>query len=1028
MDLQMTSEVDQHMLKEWQECGKWLHRIGFIREDHKLNSTTCTVPDFALFFRDGVTLCKLLYHIDNTSIDMSSVSQRPHNAQFLCTKNIKKFLSCCVKHYGLREVDLFVAEQLFEFTDIKKLLRCLSKLSSCPKVLELLKTEGFHVTSHASDQEEKEINRSLQDMANHNPGLHTTNSSCERLSLATTTSSTFGSEAGAFGGGSSSVSHKSLPVGVPGNLSSFKNNVGGATTNSTPSAGGGGGSSFHNGGAPANVSMKNGECSSFSKRTCEELTADDCGLRALQQSIRGGAMSGGTSSRKRDDEVYQSLCYVTFKSQDGSSSGGGITTAGGKTTGKDKRECCMQELLETEKGYVKALNNIVRMFLEPLKKMLSPEHIETIFYKLVKLCQVHQSLLQALTEARTHSAPTHNSSSSSSSAQAAAVAQVFVRFQEQLLVYGEYCAHYQTAVALLDEVISSKPSVADKIKESEVDMSKDKHQLRDLLFVPVQRILKYQLLLCELQKHTAKNDAEYSQMKEAYECMVDLAQYVNEYKRDKETLKIFENLQASITDLPSDMANVKDLGRMRLDGQIRIECHPEKNKLRFVFLFDKAMIMCKQSKDEKYLYKDSVMLEGCKVDVGASSNWPSSSSTLGLPTATEFNSSIGGSGGSGGLFSGSNPATGGGGGTGGNPGGGSTSTSGKKSGGNNTFLLVVNGNKKAYTIIAKNEMERDKWLEAVTCAIDNVNPSENSTFDHQFVLSNFTEPNTKCSSCNKLLKGIIFRGYRCRECNVSCHRSCLRDLCLARSCQSWSNGSNNSNNRPPSFNRNSTTAITTCQASSPQLLLGPPVGMQQGEWGQFWQVEMRELPWWAERMCRDRAEEALITTRQGTFLMRWSDKHSQPVVSLKVATEVKHMRIHQEVNDGNLQFYFCRARNFLTLTELVNYYNLYPLSEAFQELDERLLHPIYDSAVAMFEYHGSISSNSNYLQLHPGQRLVVLGRQGQDRGWWSGRSGLQAGFFPRDFVKIDDPPKICRDAAAGEDDIVQAMFRQNLDG
>lgn len=75
------SEKNKKLLEQWQECGKWLHRIGFIREDHKLNSSNCTVSDFALFFRDGVTLCKLLYLIDKDSIEKSSISLRPHNAQ-----------------------------------------------------------------------------------------------------------------------------------------------------------------------------------------------------------------------------------------------------------------------------------------------------------------------------------------------------------------------------------------------------------------------------------------------------------------------------------------------------------------------------------------------------------------------------------------------------------------------------------------------------------------------------------------------------------------------------------------------------------------------------------------------------------------------------------------------------------------------------------------------------------------------------------------------------------------------------------
>ena len=61
-------------------------------------------------------------------------------------------------------------------------------------------------------------------------------------------------------------------------------------------------------------------------------------------------------------------------------------------------------------------------------------------------------------------------------------------------------------------------------------------------------------------------------------------------------------------------------------------------------------------------------------------------------------------------------------------------------------------------------------------------------------------------------------------------------------------------------------------------------------------------------------------------------------------------------------------------------------------LEERLLHPIYESAVALHEFlggGGAGGGGSNYLQLVPRQRVVVLGKQGQDKGWWNGRSGLK---------------------------------------
>ena len=75
------------------------------------------------------------------------------------------------------------------------------------------------------------------------------------------------------------------------------------------------------------------------------------------------------------------------------------------------------------------------------------------------------------------------------------------------------------------------------------------------------------------------------------------------------------------------------------------------------------------------MFKDFIMLDGCKVDCGGTG--PSLNSVLGNTEAPI----------------------------------------GKKGIASNSFFLVLNGNRKAYTIIAKNENERDRWLEAVTRAM-----------------------------------------------------------------------------------------------------------------------------------------------------------------------------------------------------------------------------------------------------------------------------------------------------------------------
>lgn len=99
-----------------------------------------------------------------------------------------------------------------------------------------------------------------------------------------------------------------------------------------------------------------------------------------------------------------------------------------------------------------------------------------------------------------------------------------------------------------------------------------KFKLRDILSVPMQRVLKYHLLLDKLVEETPREWVEdYRQLTKAREVMVDVAQYINEVKRDSDTLDIIKDIQASIIDwdVPED-TQLKDFGRLLRDGELKV--------------------------------------------------------------------------------------------------------------------------------------------------------------------------------------------------------------------------------------------------------------------------------------------------------------------------------------------------------------------------------------------------------------------------------------------------------------------------
>jgi len=88
----------------------------------------------------------------------------------------------------------------------------------------------------------------------------------------------------------------------------------------------------------------------------------------------------------------------------------------------------------------------------------------------------------------------------------------------------------------------------------------------------MQRVLKYHLLLDKLVEETPREWIEDCRaLTKAREVMVDVAQYINEVKRDSDTLDIIKDIQASIIDCDMlEDTQLKNFGRLLRDGELKV--------------------------------------------------------------------------------------------------------------------------------------------------------------------------------------------------------------------------------------------------------------------------------------------------------------------------------------------------------------------------------------------------------------------------------------------------------------------------
>uniref|UniRef100_A0A3B3CL61 DH domain-containing protein n=1 Tax=Oryzias melastigma TaxID=30732 RepID=A0A3B3CL61_ORYME len=152
--------------------------------------------------------------------------------------------------------------------------------------------------------------------------------------------------------------------------------------------------------------------------------------------------------------------------------------------------------------------------------------------------------------------------------------QVFVNYKEELLLYGYYCSQVEAATKHLDRLSNTREDIRMKLEECSKRANNGRFSLRDLLMVPMQRVLKYHLLLQELVKHTT-DASDKENLRKALDAMKDLAQCVNEVKRDNEIIKQITTFQMSIENLTQSLALY---GRPKIDGELKISSSEKKSK------------------------------------------------------------------------------------------------------------------------------------------------------------------------------------------------------------------------------------------------------------------------------------------------------------------------------------------------------------------------------------------------------------------------------------------------------------------
>ncbi|CAG5114996.1 unnamed protein product, partial [Candidula unifasciata] len=166
------------------------------------------------------------------------------------------------------------------------------------------------------------------------------------------------------------------------------------------------------------------------------------------------------------------------------------------------------------------------------------------------------------------------------------VAQCFVKYNKGFVIYTDYCTNYPRAVEVLTRFMQH-PSLSQLCKERQHSLG-HALPLGAYLLKPVQRILKYHLLLHNIVKNCEKDREEAAVLEKAFHHMTQMAHHINEMKRKHEHAVRIQEIQSQLEDYVGE--DLTRLGELVLEGTFKVN---GAKASRQVFLFERGLLISK---------------------------------------------------------------------------------------------------------------------------------------------------------------------------------------------------------------------------------------------------------------------------------------------------------------------------------------------------------------------------------------------------------------------------------------------------
>uniref|UniRef100_A0A7N8Y6S8 TIAM Rac1 associated GEF 2 n=1 Tax=Mastacembelus armatus TaxID=205130 RepID=A0A7N8Y6S8_9TELE len=264
----------------------------------------------------------------------------------------------------------------------------------------------------------------------------------------------------------------------------------------------------------------------------------------------------------------------------------------------DRLRKVIQELVDTEKSYVKDLAYLFEIYLKPLQNetFLTLDEMESLFGSLPEMLDFQRVFLQTLEE-RIALSPDFSTLETPSQFKKLlfSLGGSFLYYADHFKLYSGFCANHIKVQKVLERAKTDQ--AFKEFLDARNPTKQHSSTLESYLIKPVQRVLKYPLLLRELVSLTDADSEEHYHLTEALKAMEKVASHINEMQKIYEDYgSVFDQLVAEQIGHDKEVTEISMGEFLMHSSVVWLNPHPSLGRMRkdpemTVFVFKKAVIL-----------------------------------------------------------------------------------------------------------------------------------------------------------------------------------------------------------------------------------------------------------------------------------------------------------------------------------------------------------------------------------------------------------------------------------------------------